>query len=622
MTRPALLWPLLLLLLVAGCAVSTQDTVVVTQPVTNAQSVISGAFEEDEPDQDIDFGDLPRRIAILPMTNQTDEPAAAEVIRRTLQNHVATLNYQVMHWREVDLRLSDAGMTGAEDPATLARTLAVDGVVVGDVSDYEFFYAGVYAQIKVGVALDLRDASGAQVWQHEFDVTSRAGGVSTTAWGLLLNAALAALHLNEENLLAAADALGREVSGAFPQPPGYRGMAGPQVENVIHDGTNRTLRYGDRLQVGLKGEPGQRATAAITGVGSFDLKEGEPGVYMAELPVSVEWNVKNGELSGRLVDGSGNATRWVSPVGLINIDNTAPAPPSELQLSAHSGQAYLRWVPPEDRDVAGYRVYQREDDERLLRTESAEALVTVAAAGDFRWLRFEVSALDHAGNESEPSIVSGRSYPLPGAAEAKLADSRLAGVATESLLLSAGNSPYTLADTLVIEDGAALYVEPGVVIRASAEGSLRIRGEAHFWGGSEAVVFERLNADSIPRQYLQLDSSHTIMLEGVHFSDGGLAVDIRSGSPALKDVRMEGNAYSAMNISGSASPVVNGCVIDGSNTSGVVVEGNARPSFNGCRFTNNQPFHIQNSSAYEINAEGNEWEPAASTSSILGKVRY
>ena len=126
----------------------------------------------------------------------------------------------------------------------------------------------------------------------------------------------------------------------------------------------------------------------------------------------------------------------------------------------------------------------------------------------------------------------------------------------------------------------------------------------------------------MPTQYLLLDSDRTVTLDGVEFTGGGIAVDIRRGRPVLKNVRIQSSGYSAIAISGTAAPSVSDCLIAGSHTSGVVVEGHARPEFHACRFSDNTPFHIQNSAVYEVNAEGNDWEPEASPSTILGDVRY
>ena len=203
-----------------------------------------------------------------------------------------------------------------------------------------------------------------------------------------------------------------------------------------------------------------------------------------------------------------------------------------------------------------------------------------------------------------------------------MAESLLGGVVTSGLLLTRDNSPFTLVQPLLIEQGGAIYVEPGVVIQAAPEGKLNIKGAAWFWGEQEPIRFEPQQSGRTPRQYLVLDSKQVISLHGVVFESGGIAVEILAGSPELNDVQFLNSEYSALSISGSASPTLNNCLVQGSNTSGVIVENHAKPVFKACTFSGNQPFHIQSTSIYEINAEGNSWQPAASSASVLGLVRY
>ena len=273
-------------------------------------------------------------------------------------------------------------------------------------------------------------------------------------------------------------------------------------------------------------------------------------------------------------------------------------------------------------DVAGYRIYQLQGSERNLVQESELTEVSFTAGQNFGQLRYEVSSVDRVGNESTGVVVSARAYPVPGAATATVAASRLGGVISADLLLSASNSPYVLAEPMIIEAGATLFVEPGVVIKAAPEGKLSIKGSAWFWGEQGAIRFEPQLNGRLPRQYLVLDSQQTVSLQGVVFERGGIAVEVLSGNPDLNDVQIRNSEYSALSISGSASPTINGCLIEGSNTSGVIIENHARPVFMGCKFLDNEPFHIQSTSVYEIVAERCRWQPAASATTVLGKVRY
>ncbi|MEH6592482.1 MAG: right-handed parallel beta-helix repeat-containing protein [Halioglobus sp.] len=611
-----------LLAVLAGCAVSTSKTITVTQPISTVESAVKSALDDDEPQQAVDVNGLPLYIAIVPFANETAEENAPVVMRRTLQNHLSTKNYSVMHWREVDLKVAELNADILDDNAKLSDALGVPGLVRGTITSYDFFYAGIYAHIKLGVDLRLENSAGEILWQDQLEVTTRAGGVSTSPWGLLLNAALAAMHLNEKNLLAAADQLGREVAVLFPEPSGYQGVVGPVVEDVLHDGVGRTLRYGDTLTIGLKGESGQRAIGSIEGIGSFDMREIEPGVYMVEQPISAEWNISKSEVSGRLINAAGQSTRWTSPVGLLSIDNQAPAPVESLTLQAHSDKAFLSWQAPADLDLANYRVYQLHGEQRSIVSETDATAISLPQPHAFADLRYEVTALDRVANESEGRVASARAYPMPGAVTATQATSRLGGVVSGGLIINAANSPYTLTEELLITEDGELYVEPGVLIRVSPSGRVRIEGEAWFWGEQATIRFEPQQQSQAGAEYLVLDTKSTVNLQGVEFDGAGIAVTVLSGSPQFQEVKFLNSMYSAMSITGTSSPRLTACVVEGSNTSGVVIEDHAKPVFSGCRFSANEPFHIQSTSIYQVTAKDNEWHPAASSASVLGKVSY
>ena len=155
-----------------GCAVATEDTVVISQPVSTVESAIGSAFDDDDPQADIDFGNLPRSIAIIPFGNDTDEPDAATVLRRVLQNHLSTKNYRVMHWKAVDQAVEDLEPAQMDSATALAASLGTEGILRGRVTSYDLLYAGIYAQIKLGVSLSLRNAEGEELWMDELEVTS------------------------------------------------------------------------------------------------------------------------------------------------------------------------------------------------------------------------------------------------------------------------------------------------------------------------------------------------------------------------------------------------------------------------------------------------------------------
>jgi hypothetical protein len=175
-----------------GCTLSTDETISVEQlPSISSDEKVGIAPE-------LESG-VPRVIAVLPFTNETDDAAAPGILRTTIQNHLSSKNFLITSYSEVE-QLIDS--SPSMSPGQAARSLGVDAVITGNITDVELLHAGVYAQIELGVTLAMVDRNDRVIWQEQRSVTSRAGGVSTSPWGLRLNAAFATLHLTEKNLLA------------------------------------------------------------------------------------------------------------------------------------------------------------------------------------------------------------------------------------------------------------------------------------------------------------------------------------------------------------------------------------------------------------------------------------
>lgn len=607
---------LLTLAVATGCSVSSKKTVNVSEPISTIKTVMGDVEVEKVVSED----KIPRSMAVMPLINDTDEDIASQLLRSVIQNHFSSKNFQLMNWQEVDRQLAFASNPADVDPQKAIQQLGVDAVLVGHVTEFNLLHAGIYAEISMTVDLKLINSSGEAIWTANENVTTRAGGISTTPWGLLLNAATATMHLSEKNMLAAADDLGRVLAKKIPQPSGYQGSTGPTIDYVLHDGGGKALNYGTTLHLGLRGEPGQRASISIDGVQSYELPEMEPGVYVKTIPVSASWNNEGAMVIGRLTDKMGTITTLISSTGLVKFDNIAPAPVSNVKLSTGENNNTVSWSVT-DSDSVKYRVYSVKDDRRTLLGESDVNSLSLENMPMFASVRLEVDALDSAGNASNPAVINTKIYPVAGVENATTANSAIDINTSGSILLSAAKSPYTLSGRLHIAEGEQLFVEPGVELMMTQGGSLDIEGDAWFWGQDNTIKIAA-KANQAPSEFIKLHSKGSVQLNNVSIENGNIGVSIEAGAPQFNGVSFVNNQYNAVLISGSSAPNFNQCHFEGSLTAGVVISDYAKPIFKDSMFKNNRPFHIQSSAVYPANAEGNRWEPAASTSSILGDVRY
>jgi len=582
-----------------SCSLSTKGTVAITTPIRTLENMTSG--EQDK----LELEDTPKIIAIARLSNSTTSIEASSLLREILQSHLSNKNFQLVHTKEVDLKNPDNNLS----PQQLAQTLGVDAVVIGNVIEYERFYAGLYAHIKLGVKIELISKEGKTLWKKKEVITSRAGGISTTPWGILLNAALAAQHLEDKNLFAAADELGRSIANKFPEPGGYIGTTLPNIEMVIHDGANKWLKYNDNLTVGIKGQAGLRAILDIEGIGSFDLKEQEPGFYKTDVIVDKRWNAEQKVVIGKLIDNKGQITQMISTTGLVNFDNVKPTGVNLLKVDfATIDEVKLSWKSNNQEQVE-YKVLVSSPENNLAKTANITKENSIIIPGNFEaftTLNFSVIALDHAKNESIKAEVSANVFPIK-LANTTILSSTLSGSFHGVNILSKENSPYIVASNTVFTESSTLIIEPEVIVKFKKGTSITVQGLAYLWGNtkqrSKNIIFESESALSPAKRLLTINSTKTIEINGLHLKNTGVAIEVKSGSPRFDHLYSDNAKYSALTINGHANVKISNCQLNGSSTSAIVLSGRSRLALEHCKFINNQPFHIQNSSAFPVIAK-------------------
>jgi hypothetical protein len=102
------------------------------------------------------------------------------------------------------------------------------------------------------------------------------------------------------------------------------------------------------------------------------------------------------------------------PTGLAAVSTAADAGP---ERSSSEPSIDLSWQPVTDADLAGYRVYRREDDGAWQRISPAQPLVGPAFRDDHiqpgHAYRYAVSAVDQGGHESARSAEAEETVPSP-----------------------------------------------------------------------------------------------------------------------------------------------------------------------------------------------------------------
>jgi len=597
-------------LALGGCAAQTDDGIV-------AGPILTGTSDAETAEA---ATSLPRTIAIMPLSNETDSELAIDVVRQTLTNHFGSRNYRVVHTGDVNQRLTAAGYTldgkGLPELSDLRRITGADGIITGSVTHYDKTFAGVAARISVGVSLTLHNGADELVWESEGVKRSYAGGVSTSPVGLIVNALTAAKHIyGDANLYRAADELGRSLATSMPSPASLGAQTLPTISTVVHSGVNQRLNYGDTLSIGLEGDPGLSATALIPEIGLVGLSEAEPGQYVGEITIDNTLNLDQVAITGRLENEQGVASSFVSPFGLLTVDNEAPSGVTELSVLSQDGGIQLTWTPSSSADAR--QVVITTPDGKSVSASAMDSTAVISGLTNFADSEIVVAVEDIAGNLSQPQRLIGIAAPDPRFATATDADNVLPAFIRGVQRLRASRSPYYLGQPTTIATDGALIIEPGTVIELSKGSKLTVLGAFAAYGTKAAPIQLATKNNSRVGEFLVLSSATPSHVAGLSSGQVNLPIQVTFGAPDLIDNTLD-QTFNAIVVSGASKPTLRGNVISRATAAGVIVSDQAQPIFESNTFTDNEPFHIQNGSTFPINVKGNAFSPAASPMTILG----
>lgn len=595
---------------ISGCAVQTDEGIL-------AGPILTGSSEETVETANTD---LPRTLAIMPLKNQTNSELAIDVVRQTLTNHFGSRNYRVIHTGDVNARLAAAGYDldgeGLPNLDALRRIVGADGIITGAVTHYDKTFAGVAARISVGVTLEFFNARDELIWASTDVKRSYAGGVSASPVGLIVNALTAAKHLyGDANLYRAADELGRALASDMPSPTALSSRTLPSIVTVVHSGVNQRLNYGDTLSIGLEGDAGLRASAAVPGIGLVDLVEAEPGQYVGEVNIDSTLNVENAAVTGRLESADGMAASFVSPYGLLTIDNNPPESVSEVSLVSRDGGIQVNWRPSESVDAS--KVLIQQGDSLSVTVDATSTSALVEGLKNFSDTELFIFVEDTAGNRSSAQRMIGVAAPDPRFAMADDAANVLPALIRGTQRLRANKSPYYLNGSSTVATDGVLMIEPGTTIELASNSKLTVLGAIGAYGSGDApIVLTTKNGNRVG-EFLILNSTSPSVVAGLSSSLVNVPIQVKAGAPDLIENSIT-NAFNAIVASGASRPMIKGNRISGATAAGVIVSEQAQPIFSDNVFTDNEPFHIQNGSTYTINVKGNQFSPAASMMTVLG----
>ena len=166
----------------------------------------------------------PKSIAILPFGNKTDSEDIDEIVRTTFYSHLSAQPYKDIELYEVDRKLKRFNLDEYEklshvSAKRLGRILRCDAVVVGEVTEFQKVYAGIYSQMAVGASITVWDTrTGKKIWSDEHVTRSHEGGIPLAITDLAMIGIRSGMNLTESEKIKTVDELSRHFTSRIPIP--------------------------------------------------------------------------------------------------------------------------------------------------------------------------------------------------------------------------------------------------------------------------------------------------------------------------------------------------------------------------------------------------------------------
>lgn len=574
---PILSPPLLLLLLIGFLFIGCKGGL--NSPAEPLQKVMAAGVPSENLYVAEDYDKRqPLSVAVLPFDNQTKEAEAAELLRRLFYNNFSSLSYQDIELNKVETALSafdPAAAFESGDAAAIGAQLKADAVIMGRVTKFETLYAGVYASFTVAFELKMIGTEDNQVlWSVKHHETQRSGKVPLSPIGAIIAAATTAMDLSRYNMINTSNKLCRNSIETIPPSAALKGRSYPRITTLVHDGVNRLLKKGDKLQVGVEGSSGLTASFVISGRETpIPMQEKESGSYIGTYIVRDGDELSEGQIVVTLTDEWNNTCRWEDTLGWVNFDGVAPDPPTGINAAAGDGQAALRWNESTAEDLAGYQVLRSQTPlsgyEEVTVTEFTRFTDT-DLKNDTTYF-YRITARDKAGNTS-PTMAGVPVTPVPPG------PTLVSGELDADTVWHPGGNPYFIDQEVTLPAGSRLRIEAGVSIKAAettrffVKGQLVVNGQAgapvlfsadHQGGTWEGLVFNHSDA--------QCDLKHleiTQAVTGITIVDASLSIT----SATIKNCR------TGMVISGEKSaPKIKNITVYRNHDNGIVSKELAQP---------------------------------------------
>ena len=156
--------------------------------------------------------------------NKTEVEDIEDFVRTTLYSHLTPHPYRDIELHDVDRKLKRYNLMNYDklcnvSAKRLGRILRADAIVIGEVTEFQRVYAGIYSQMAVGASITIWDTrTGKKLWSDEHVTRNHEGGIPLAITDLALISIRSGLNLTDAEKVKTVDELSRHLISRVPVP--------------------------------------------------------------------------------------------------------------------------------------------------------------------------------------------------------------------------------------------------------------------------------------------------------------------------------------------------------------------------------------------------------------------
>lgn len=158
----------------------------------------------------------PLCLGILPLGATKPEFEPTQDLRRAIHAHLAPTGISLVPLQRVDA-IVQAGQTEPARLQAVAAATGCDTLMTGEISERLSRFWGIYSEVKIAAALQIRRVSTAQViWRGKHTAVVRGGGMPLDPFSVLGGVIAAGVNLRAEQVTRTTHDLARRLVAAIP----------------------------------------------------------------------------------------------------------------------------------------------------------------------------------------------------------------------------------------------------------------------------------------------------------------------------------------------------------------------------------------------------------------------